>query len=243
MIKDTNKKYRDYLLKRINRTFSKAIKIKSVELPNEIVEDVQALNLGESFPLNRLVLIKGKLENIVDTNRKSIFGNANGLFKTQETTKASIIAAIFLLLFVSLAVLESINEKSSKVTILDSSGYMLLYSLMFSIVIAGLGTSFRLLHSLISEKMKFFRVEYLIEGIFSGFILSEILYLNIPEIQTSNTHFGKFLFAFFGGMVSGILYSLIERITSSLGVLITGSNIEEEKELKYIENKDKPEKI
>ncbi|WP_028887663.1 hypothetical protein [Tenacibaculum ovolyticum] len=225
---DTNKRYRNFLIKRINRIFSRAIKIKSVELPNEIVEDVQALNVGESFPLNKLIFIKGKLEAIVASNRKSIFGNVNGLFKTEETTKASIIAAIFLVLFVSLAVLDSINEKSSQVTILDSSGYMLLYNLMFSIVIAGLGTSFRLLHSLISEKIKFFRVEYLIEGIFSGFILSEILYINIPEIQTSKIYFGKFLFAFFGGMISGILYSVIERITSSLGILITGSDIQED---------------
>lgn len=228
MITDINKKYRNYLVKRVNREFYRAIKIKCIELPNEIVEDVQALNSGESFPLNKLVLIKGKLETIVDSNKRFIFGNINGLFKTEETTKASIIAAIFLFLFVSLAVLDSINERSSKVTILDSSGYMLLYNLMFSIVIAGLGTSFRLLHSLIIEKVEFFRMEYLIEGIFSGFILSEILYINIPEIQTSQIHFGKFLFAFFGGMISGILYSIIERITSSLGVLITGSDIEKE---------------
>ncbi|MFL0101815.1 hypothetical protein, partial [Tenacibaculum maritimum] len=84
----------------------------------------------------------------------------------------------------------------------------------------------RLLHSLISEKIESFRIEYLIEGIFSGFILSEILYINIPEIQTSQIYFGKFLFAFFGGMISGILYSVIERITSSLGILITGSDIQ-----------------
>ncbi|MFL0069744.1 hypothetical protein V2605_13540 [Tenacibaculum maritimum] len=223
---DTNKRYRNFLIKRINRIFSRAIKIKSVELPNEIVEDVQALNVGESFPLNKLILIKGKLETIVDGNRKSIFGNVNGLFKTGETTKASVIAAVFLLLFVALAILESINEKSSQVTILDSSGYMLFYNLMFSIVISGLGTSFRLFHSLISEKIESFRIEYLIEGIFSGFILSEILYINIPEIQTSQIYFGKFLFAFFGGMISGILYSVIERITSSLGILITGSDIQ-----------------
>lgn len=52
---DTNKKYRNFLIKRINRIFSRAIKIKSVELPNEIVEDIQALNSGESFPLNKLI--------------------------------------------------------------------------------------------------------------------------------------------------------------------------------------------
>ncbi|MFK7907338.1 MAG: hypothetical protein AB8B69_19540, partial [Chitinophagales bacterium] len=138
-------------------------------------------------------------------------------------SKLLIIAAIALVLLITISLSPDVNAKNQAEGLLASQGLVLLYNLIFICSASLLGVMFYLLKT-ISDKIKNYTLlpvdaievnATIIIGIISGFIISE-LFTFTPEAMGGSVESQKMTLALLGGFSSDAMFSVLKGIVNKM---------------------------
>jgi hypothetical protein len=146
-------------------------------------------------------------------------GTAPKWFMIPIFTKCITIAIIALIALISVSLLPEVNQANQLKGVLESSGLVLLYNLIFVCSAALLGVMFYLLKT-VTDKIKDHSLTpidgievnaHIIIGVISGFIIAELFNFNIDTLS-QYVEIRKMTLALLGGFSADAIFSVLKGI-------------------------------
>jgi len=137
-------------------------------------------------------------------------------------TKCIVLAAVALLVLIGVSMHPIVNEVNQNSGLLDSSGYVLLFNLLFICAASLLGVMFFLLKT-IGEKIKTTTLlphdnielyASIIIGVISGFVITELFTLTSETMDNNFLVIHKMTLALLGGFSSDAIFSILQSIVN-----------------------------
>jgi len=143
-----------------------------------------------------------------------------------------ILSIIFLVAYISFAVLPQVSNSSLDKGVLENDGWSLFFNIGFLASISGLGVLFHLLKkvsnsvlksTLVSEESVNY-ISQILLGIIAGLLLSEILSDYLIKDAAVDNLLSRSILALVGGFSSDVIFSVLEAIINRLKSIFVPSN-------------------
>jgi len=202
------------------------------ELPNTLVfgAKVDDTVLISNYNSLRKVIAPATVESIKYINSQMISkGETKKWYQIPIFTKCVVIAGLALISLILVSLSNNVNELNQSKGLLNSSGIVLLYNLIFICAASLLGVMFYLLktfgdsirnYTLVPANAIELNASILI-GIISGFVISELFSYAFTSIGNNNVEIHKMTLALLGGFSADAIFSTLQGIVNKFKKLIT----------------------
>ena len=155
--------------------------------------------------------------------------NNRSWFQIPIFTKCVLIAFIALLLLIGISLSPIINVDNQARGLLESSGTILLYNLIFICSASLVGVMFYLLKT-IGSKIRNYTLKAsdsielnasILIGVISGFVISELFTFAVSDISSIHIEIQKMTLALLGGFSSDAIFSILQGIVNKIKGLIS----------------------
>lgn len=202
------------------------------ELPNNISlkEATTEEDLLNNYNTLRKVIAPATVQSIRYINSQWILkGQKRKWYEIPIFTKCVIIAAVALVSLILISLSPIVNEANQMKGLLESSGLVLFFNLLFICMASLLGVMFYLLKTFGDQirnytLMPFSAVELnasIIIGVISGFVISELFAFTLGNLGSQNMEFHKMTLALMGGFSADAIFSTLQGIVNKFKNLVT----------------------
>ena len=145
-------------------------------------------------------------------------------------TKCLFIAAMALMALIGISLLPQVSVEAQAKGLLNSSGWVLFYNLIFVCSASLIGVMFYLLKT-ISTKIKNYTLSEvdaieingaILIGVISGFIIAELFTFTISQFAGDKIEIQKMTLALLGGFSSDAIFTIIQNFVNRIKSLFSG---------------------
>ncbi len=144
-------------------------------------------------------------------------------------TKCLILAVLALIVIIGISLFPAVNEKNQASGLLNSSGWELLYNLIFVCSASLMGVMFYLLKTISSKIKNYTLTEVdaieingaIIIGVISGFIIAELFTFTISQFAGDKVEIHKMTLALLGGFSSDAIFTIIQNFVNTIKSLFS----------------------
>jgi len=202
------------------------------ELPNNISLSgkIDDATLIDNYNAIRKIIAPATVESIRYINSQMILrGDTRKWYQIPIFTKCVVIAGIALVALILMSLSKDVNEVNQAKGLLNSSGRILFYNLVFICAASLLGVMFYLLktfgdkirnYTLIPANSIELNASILI-GVISGFVISELFAYSLENISTQYVEIRKMTLALLGGFSSDAIFSTLQGIVNKFKKLVS----------------------
>ncbi len=202
-----------------------------IQIPNTFNtgEELNITDIISNYNALTVTIAPASVQSIRFINTQIIKGNqARHWYQIPIFSKCLGIAILSLIVLVSISLSPDVNDEQLAAGLLTSSGWILLYNLLFILSASLLGVMFFLLKTL-SSKIKDYTLlpvdaieinATVIIGLISGFIISELFVFTNTTISGS-LEVNKMTMALLGGFSSDAIFSTLQGIVNKIKSFLT----------------------